>query len=193
MARTNLAVDRNVFEEFSEEADRKNKTLFAFANESLSVVAKVSAEGGTPSELYGLWQSTRILKQIDVVTLPSDFVDEIIARMCSFNKEETLRMFADLGGRLVSVLKIGAADIFELSKLEEKLGGLLPIKQLTIREQTGKGNLEIDVVGAGRRIESTECAREFLIAVVRGYGYSISKQETNVGTIRLWVTQRTLQ
>jgi hypothetical protein len=193
MARTNLAVDRNIFDEFSEEAEKKNKTLSAFANESLSVIAKVSSEGGTPSELYGLWQSTRLLKQIDVVTLPSDFVDEIIAKMFSFNKEDTLRLFSDLGGRLVSVLKIAAGDIFELSKLEEKLGGLLPIKQLTIREQTGKGTLEINVVGAGRRIESTECAREFLISVVRGYGYSVSKQETNIGTIRLWVTQKSLQ
>lgn len=189
MARTNISVDQKVFDEFSAQAERQNKTLFAFANESLSTAAKISAEGGSPAGLYGIWRSTTILKQIDVITLPSDFVDDVIARLWASDKEKTLKMFADLGGRLVGVLKIAAADLYELSRLEQDLAGLLPIKQLAIREQT-KGTLEINVVGAGRRIESTQCAREFLIAIVRGYGYSVTKQEVNVGTIRLWAVSR---
>lgn len=193
MARTNISVDQNVFEGFSAEADRQNKTLFAFANETLSVMSKVSSEGGSPNEVYGLWRSINLLKQVDVITLPSDFVDELISKLYRSDKDETLKMFGDLGTKLVGVLKIAASDLKELSSLERDLGGLLPIKQLAIKEGSGKGVLEIDVVGAGRRIESTECAREFLIAIVRGYGYSISKQETNVGTIRLWATPRGLQ
>ena len=193
MARTNISVDEKVFDEFSDEAERQNKTLFAFANESLSVMAKLSAEGGTPAEVYGLWTAISLLKQVDVITLPSDFVDELIAKLYASSKEETLKMFGELGSKLVGVLKIAAADLNDLAKLEKDLGGLLPIKQLTIRENPSKGMLEIDVVGAGRRIESTECAREFLTAIVRGYGYAVGKQETNVGTIRLWVTPRSLQ
>src|SRR2546427_10528731 len=79
MARTNISVDQAVFEEFSSQAKLKDKTLFAFANETLSAVAKISAEGGDPSELYGLWRTISLLKQVDVITLPSDFVDELIA------------------------------------------------------------------------------------------------------------------
>lgn len=193
MARTNISVDQNIFEEFSAQAERQNKTLFAFANESLSTISKVASEGGTPSQLYGIWRATSVLKQIDVITLPSDFVDGLIARLWASGKEETLRMFNDLGGQLVGVLKIAAPDLTELSRLEKDLSGLLPIKQLTIREQGGKGSLEINVVGAGRRIESTECAREFLVAIVRGYGYSVTRQEINVGTIRLWVASKSVQ
>ena len=48
MARTNISVDQNVFDAFSAEAARQNKTLFAFANESLSVITKVAEEGGAP-------------------------------------------------------------------------------------------------------------------------------------------------
>jgi hypothetical protein len=193
MARTNISVDQAVFNEFSGEAERLNKTLFAFANESLSVIAKVASEGGNPTDLYSVWRSTSLLKQIDVITLPSDFVDELIARLYADDKVATLKMFSDLGGRLVSVLKIAADDIQDLSKLARDFGGLLPIKQLTLKAHAAKGELEVDVVGAGRRLESTECAREFLVSIVRGYGYAVARQEVNVGTIRLWLTPRNQQ
>ena len=79
MARTNISVDQNVFEAFSAEAERQNKTLFAFANESLSVITKVASEGGNPSDLYGIWRSMTLLKQFDIITLPADFVDDVTA------------------------------------------------------------------------------------------------------------------
>jgi hypothetical protein len=191
MARTNISVDQNVFEAFAAEAERQNKTLFAFANESLSVMSKVASEGGNPSDLYAIWRSMSLLKQFDIITLPADFVDEVTAEMYAAGRERTLKRFSDLGSRMASVLKIFAPDLPDLSKVEKDFRGLLPIKQLSIKEQT-KGSFEINVVGAGRRIESTECARDFLIAIVRGYGYVVNRQETNIGTIRLWVTSRGL-
>ncbi len=191
MARTNISVDQNVFDAFSAEAARQNKTLFAFANESLTVVTKVATEGGTPSELYGMWRSVTLLKQFDVITLPADFVDDVTAELYASHKEATLKRFSEIGSRFVSVLKIFAPELSDLTTVEKDFRGLLPIKNLAIKEQ-GKGILEIDVVGAGRRIESTECAREFLIAIARGYGYTVTRQETNIGTIRLWVTSRGL-
>ncbi|MDA4134465.1 MAG: hypothetical protein OK441_02735 [Thaumarchaeota archaeon] len=191
MARTNISVDQNVFDAFSAEAARQNKTLFAFANESLTVVTKVASEGGTPSELYGMWRSVTLLKQFDVITLPADFVDDVTAELYASHKEATLKRFSEIGSRFVSVLKIFAPELSDLTTVEKDFRGLLPIKNLAIKEQ-GKGILEIDVVGAGRRIESTECAREFLIAIARGYGYTVTRQETNIGTIRLWVTSRGL-
>ena len=191
MARTNISVDQNIFDAFSVEAARQNKTLFAFANESLSVVTKVASEGGSPSDLYSMWRSVTLLKQFDVITLPADFVDDVTAELYASHKEATLKRFSEIGSRFVTVLKIFAPELSDLTAVEKDFRGLLPIKQLAIKDQ-GKGTLEIDVVGAGRRIESTECAREFLIAIVRGYGYSVTRQETNIGTIRLWVTSRGL-
>jgi hypothetical protein len=191
MARTNISVDQNIFDAFSVEAARQNKTLFAFANESLSVLTKVASEGGSPSDLYSMWRSMTLLKQFDVITLPADFVDDVTAELYASHKEATLKRFSEIGSRFVTVLKIFAPELLDLTGVEKDFRGLLPIKQLAIKDQ-GKGTFEIDVVGAGRRIESTECAREFLIAIVRGYGYTVTRQETNIGTIRLWVTSRGL-
>jgi hypothetical protein len=187
MARTNISVDQNIFDAFSVEAARQNKTLFAFANESLSVLTKVASEGGSPSDLYSMWRSMTLLKQFDVITLPADFVDDVTAELYASHKEATLKRFSEIGSRFVTVLKIFAPELLDLTGVEKDFRGLLPIKQLAIKDQ-GKGTFEIDVVGAGRRIESTE----FLIAIVRGYGYTVTRQETNIGTIRLWVTSRGL-
>ncbi len=191
MARTNISVDQSVFEEFSAQADRQNKTLFGFANESLLAVAKISAEGGDPAELYRLWRSVSLLKQIDVITLPSDFIDDLIAKQYAVDKASLLKMFRDLGSRLVGVLKIAAPKLEELAELAKDFAGLLPLKQFKITRLQGGEAVEIGIVGAGRRIESTECTFEFIQSILNGYGYAVTKHEMNVGTIRLWASRRT--
>ncbi len=189
MARTNISVDQTVFDEFSSEADRQNKTLFAFANESLSAIAKISAEGGNPGELYRLWRSISLLKQIDVITLPSDFIDDLIVKLYALDKPGLLKMFRDLGSELVGVLKIAAENLDELDKLARDFVGLLPLKQFRIN-RVDESAIEIGIVGAGRRIESTECSLEFLKSILNGYGYAPTKSEVNIGTIRLWASKR---
>ena len=190
MARTNISIDQAVFEEFSSQAKLKDKTLFAFANESLSTVARISAEGGDPSELYGLWRTISILKQVDVITLPSEFVDDLIAKQYAADREGLLRMFSDLGSRLVGVLKIAAHDIDGLAELAKDLVMLLPLKQLKISRSTDVNSIEIRIVGAGRRIESTECSFALLQSILNGYGYTITKHEINIGTIMAWASKR---
>src|SRR5438128_2070916 len=117
MARTNISVDSDAFDEFSAQAERQNKTLFAFANESLLTVAKISSEGGNPSDLYRMWRAVTLLRQIDVITLPSDFIDEPIAKQYATDKPGLFKMFRELGSRLVGVLKIAAPTLEELSEL----------------------------------------------------------------------------
>ena len=192
MARTNISVDQIVFDEFSSQAQRQNKTLFAFTNESLSTVAKVTAEGGNPIELYKMWRAVTLLKQMDVITFPSDFVDDWTAKEYARDKEATLKMFRDLGRKVVGVLKIAAPNLDNLGELVGNFAGLLPVKQFTFAPKDSKNEVEVDVVGAGRRIESTECALEFLTSVLNGYGYNVNKKEINVGTIRVWASQRRL-
>jgi hypothetical protein len=184
-------VDQAVFDEFAAQASKENKTLFAYANESLKVVARIAAEGGNPADLYALWRSISLLKQIDVIVLPSDFTDELIAKLYGYDRARTLEMFSDLGARLVGILKIAASDLKELSSLAKNLLGLLPIKQFDMREKND-GSVEVDIIGAGRRIESTECTVEFVISVLKGYGYTTTKREVNIGTIRLSAVRRGL-
>lgn len=190
MARTNISVEKAVFDEFSAQAERQNKTLFAYANESLATMAKVAAEGGTPSDIFRLWRSVTLLKQMDVITFPSDFIDELIAKQYAMDKAGLLRMFRDLGSKLVGVLKIAASNLQELSELAKDFAALLPVKQFKILEQDNGGSVEIGIVGAGRKIESTECTLEFLKSVLNGYGYNITKHEINVGTLRMWAAKR---
>lgn len=187
--RTNISVDQTVFEEFAAEAARQNKTLFAFASESLLEVAKISEQGGTSSDLYSMWRTVSLMKELEVVTLPSDFVDELIGKQYSLDKAGLLRAFGDLGSRMVGVLKIVASNLNDLEVVAKNFTALLPVKEFKIRNRDD-GSVEIGIVGAGRRIESTECALEFLVSILDGYGYDATEREINVGTIKLLATKR---
>ena len=182
-------MDKAVFDEFAAEAERQNKTIFAFASESLHSVAKISEEGGRSADLYHMWRTVALLKEMDVITLPSDFVDEMIAGQYALNKAALLRRFSDLGNRLVGILKIVATDLEELEALAKDFAAMLPIKEFKIKNDPD-GSVEIAIVGAGRRIESTECSYEFLASVLNGYGYNVMKREINVGTIEIFAAKR---
>ncbi len=191
MKRTNMSIDHEVFEEFSSQAEKKHRTLFTYANDWLSVASKVAAEGGDPSDVYALWRSISLLKEVDVITLPSDFVDELIAKQYALDKESLLGMFRDLGSRVSGILKIAAKDLHELETLATDFIALLPVKQFkVVVPEDPHGRVEIDVVGAGRRIESTHCTLEFLSAILNGYGYEVTKHELNVGTVSIWAFKR---
>lgn len=184
MVRTNLSVDKEVFEEFAAEADRRKMTLFAFANESLSAITKISQEGGDPEEFYKIWRVLSILRQVDVITLPSDFVEDLIEAQYRLDKSATKAKFRDLGTSLVGLLKMASDDIQGLSPLAKDFGFFIPIKHfsLTILKS---GAAQVDVVGAGKGMETTECSAEFLKSILVGYGYAITKEELHPGTIRL--------
>lgn len=184
MARTNLSIDKTVFEEFAAEADRRKMTLFAFANEALSAITRISREGGDPEEFYKIWRVLSILRQVDVITLPSDFVEYLIEREYKSDASGTKAKFRELGASLVGLLKMAAEDIEDLTPLAKDFGFFIPIKHFAL-SQLKEGVVQLDVVGAGKGIETTQCSSEFLKAVVLGYGYTIKKEELHSGTIRL--------
>ena len=186
MPRTNLSVDRQVFEEFASEATRRNMTLFAFTNESLSAVTKISREGGNPGEFYKIWRVLSILREVGVVTLPSDFVEGMIKQRYAADSKSTKESFKDLGTSLVGLLKMAADELDDLSLLAKDLGFFIPIKRFGVVRLKGE-RLEVDVVGAGKGMETTECSAEFLKAIIRGYGWMVKKEELHPGTIRILV------
>lgn len=188
MARTNLSIDKAVFEEFAAEADRRKMTLFAFANEALSAITKISQEGGNPEEFYKIWRVLSILRQVDVITLPSEFVDDLIETQYHSDSSGTKAKFRVLGTSLVGLLKMASEDIEGLAPLAKDFGFFVPIKHFDL--QTKDGRIQVDVVGAGKAIETTICSSEFLKAILAGYGYSITKEDLHPGTIRL-VAQKT--
>ncbi len=184
MVRANLAIDKEVFEEFADEADRRKMTLFAFANVSVSTITKVSREGGNPDELYRLWRIASILRQVEVVTVPSELFERLIKRFYRSDSAFLHERFRELGSSLVGLLKMAAEDVEDLEPLAKDLSLFVPIKHFSITS-VKDGLLQVDVVGTGKGHETTECAAEFLKAIVVGYGYLIISEELHTGTIRL--------
>ena len=155
-------------------------------------MAKISAEGGDPTDVYKFWRTVALLKEVDVITLPSDFVDDLVVELYASDKSRLLKMFSDLGSKLVGVLKIAAKDLDELSVLGADFATILPIKRFKISKTRDGDGVEVDIVGAGRRIESTECSLVFLQSILNGYGYTVTKREMNVGTIMVLASKRKL-
>jgi hypothetical protein len=192
MARVNLSIDREVFGEFANQVNKRNMTLYAFANECLSAMSKIAEEGGDPAELYNVWKVLSILKEAEVVTLPSGFLESLILELYKTDKAILLKHFRELGEQMVGLLTVFADDVPTLAKLARDFTFVVPIKHFSVTNGTNShdGNLRIDVVGAGKSIESTECSSEFLKAVIEGYGYSVVKEDLHPGTIRLYCQAR---
>jgi hypothetical protein len=174
-----------VYEEFELQAHKQGKTLYAFTNETLSMMAKICAEGGNSAQLYDIWHVLSVLRLVDVVILPADFVDDLLAEFYQTNKEVLLRKFSDLGSRLVPTLKVVTEDFDGLSRLAEELSFIIPVKRFKMTSLQESDRLQIEIIGAGRRLESTECATRFLESILNGYGLKIVKEQIDVGTIRV--------
>jgi hypothetical protein len=185
MARTNLSVDRKVFEEFSAQADKRNMTLYAFANESLSVISKISAEGGDPDGVYQMWKVLSVMKEVDAIVFPSDIVEELVIQLYHIDKKRLLARFSELGTSLVALLRIFAEDLQGLISLARGLFSFIPVKHMEVLTLQN-GSIEVNLVGAGKGIETTECSSEFLKSVLHGYGYNVTREEIHPGVIRLW-------
>jgi len=183
MPRNSLSVESKVADEFSLQAERAGKTLYTFANEWLEAAAKISSEGGTAGEVVGNWRVFSVLKQVDVITLPADFVEELIANLYAVEKEKLFKTYSQLGSDLVTLLKMAAPDIGQLTVLAKEFAQIIPTKRIDIK--TEGNSIQVDIVGAGRRIETTECSFEFVKAILTGYGYRLTSQDLGIGVIRL--------
>jgi hypothetical protein len=80
-------------------------------------------------------------------------------------------------------------DLSGLSDLAQDFGFIIPIKRFSTTTSK-EGVVEIDVVGAGKGLETTLCSAEFLKAILNGYGYDVTKEETHAGAIRIWARKR---
>ncbi|MDG6901358.1 MAG: hypothetical protein JRM80_05290 [Nitrososphaerota archaeon] len=189
MARKSISIDHDVYEEFALQASRQNKTLFSFANEALALVSQTSAEGGTPDRLKSVWRITSILKEMDVITLPGDFMDELVAKVYAEDKDYLLKAFKDLGARIVPLLKTVTEDLDGLSSVAKEFAAILPVKEMNLVRKPDE-SVEILVVGAGRKMEATACMAEFIRGVLDGYQYSVMKQEMSLGIIRIMAVRR---
>jgi len=182
-ARVTLSVERGVGLEFSLQAGRVGKSLHNFASEWLTTASRISAEGGTAERALEGWEVASVFKDVEVVPLPADFVEQLIEGLCSADTARALRSFGELGERIVKLLKVYAPDIDQLADLARGFTGVAALKRLELRK-VGDDSLALNVVGAGKKLEVTECAYEFARAVLAGYGYQVTNHDIGVGTIR---------
>jgi hypothetical protein len=189
MPRSNISLDKAVFDKFSSRASQEGKTLYAFTNEWLDAASNISAEGGSAAEVARLWRSSTVIGQLDTLMLPSDFVDHMVQELYANDKAKLLKSFSDLGADLVGVLKMATDDVRGLADLVKTFGLLTPIKKFEFKD-IDRNTVETRIVGVGKSIEATECCFAFLKAVLNGYGYEILSDELHAGTITATAAKR---
>ena len=189
MTRANISMDKRIYDSYSTQVSRKGKTLYTSTNEWLETASEVLAGGADADDILRLWRSYAVLKEVDVITLPSDFVDDLIGMLYKADKNGILKMFGNLGSSLVGLLKIAAPDIEQLADLAKDFVMLIPVKRLEMIK-TDSDSIEMNIVGAGKRLSSTECSFEFVKAILNGYGYAVTSHDVSVGAIRLRANKR---
>ena len=189
MPRTSLAVDDAVAQELANLAKEKKMTLYALVNEALDTCARLMKDGADIKTLENLWLIHKILTEIETVVIPADFMDSLIAEIWQHNRDGLLERFRTLGSELSNLLRLYAKDIDELFELARTYVKYLPVKNLETRF-VGNGVYEINLVGVGRRIESTTCVAEFLKSVLSNYGSEILEENIAKGVIQLKIRQK---
>ena len=157
------------------------------------MAAELSNEGWSSSDFRAMCDSFSLMKKMDVITLPSDFVDELIARQYKADKEGLLQMFREMGSEVAGVVRIDAPSITQFAELAKEFLGFLPLKMFDLAADEAKGVIEIKAAGVGRRIESTECALEMLLSFLDSYGLMVTIREIGLGTLRILASRNDLE
>ena len=191
MPRTNISVADDVAEKLSAEAMRRNKTLYAFANESLEAVISVCRLSGEPSEVLPSWKMSRMLKDVDAVPIPGDLLEKLIKKLGALDREWLLKIWTQEGARIGNYLQMGYPEISQLSQAAVEFQGLLPLKRIEVRSVAGGDRARMDVraIGVGLSEESTACAEQFIRGIVGSYGWSVKKGRVSEGILELEISK----
>ena len=187
MARTNIAVDEETADLLADEATKENKSLYALTNEALTAVLRVCRYGGSPKEVYSSWRWSRILKDTDAIPLPGDLMERLMKKVFLSDRDWLLKEWFDEGKRVGSYLLMYAEDFRLLASRVDELQGFLPVKrvEIEIRDEQGKANTVVRVIGAGFSPESTRCTEQFLLGIISAYPYRITSSRVSEGMIEV--------
>jgi hypothetical protein len=187
VARTNIAIDQSVADELAVQAAKENKTLYAFANESLLSVLDVAKAGGTPRQVQPAWKFVRMMKDVDCVALPGDLIEKLISRLHSIDKDWLFKTWQDEGARLGEYLRMSAVNPEDLGEIIDEFQLLLPAHRIEFRKKQEGTNTQfvIRAVGAGHSLESTKCAEQFIRGVLLPYSLKVVESNVAKGIIEL--------
>src|SRR5712691_63375 len=187
MPRSNIAVDEEVADSLSDEATRENKSLYALTNEAITAILMVCKFGGSPREVYPSWRFSRILKDTDAIPLPGDLMERLTKKVFDTDKEWLLNEWFEEGERIGSYLHMYAEDFNQLVSRVDELQGFLPVKRVEFerKEEGGKVNIVVRIIGAGFSNESTSCTEQFVRGILSAYPYKITGGRVSEGMIEI--------
>lgn len=192
MVRTNISIDERIADELSIEASKRNKTLYAFANESISAVLSVCKNGGNPSEVFAAWKLGKMLREIDAVPVLGNLLEKMIRKLYERDKDWLEKAWFDEGQRIGTYLQMSFDSLENLFSAIDEFSGLLPLKRIEVRrmsEPDGKSTFLLRVVGAGLSIEATSCAEQLIAGIVGTYSWSIRKSKISEGILELEISK----
>lgn len=192
LPRTNISIADDVADRLSAEAMKRNKTLYAFANESLDAVISVCKLSGEPSEVVPSWKMGRMLKDVDAVPLPGDMVEKVVKKLFETDRDWLLKTWFTEGERVGSYLRMAYQELPSLAQAAIEFQGLLPLKRLEFRTADAgesKGVLVIRAIGAGLSAEATACAEQFIRGVITSYSWTVRSSRTAEGIMELQVSR----
>lgn len=182
MYRSTLSVNGEIAKELLALARERNMTLFSLTNQILETAIILMRMGVDFQGLRNLAGVMKILKDLDAVTIPSDFLDKLIGELYKANQKELLSSFKQLGMELAEYFKLEAMDIEKLVSMAQTLSTFFPLKRVGLKRINSK-SYELSAVGVGGRIESTTCVYFFIEGVLERYGFEIQDKTIGRGLI----------
>ena len=171
MPRVNIAVDSEVLEELEQEAKRKGYTLFAITNLALKAVTEILKEGGDSETLLSLVEYYKIVKDLEIIPVTTWYLENLIKVAYESDKNKVTEICEATGIQVASYLKTKASTLSELMNIYDQVKEILPIKDISIK-QNGD-TIDLRITGSGFGIESTTCASNILKKILEEYGFQI--------------------
>jgi len=171
MARTNLAVDRDVAERLSEEAKAQGKTLYALTNEILRTCVDIYRDGGDARQAVALWRISNITRDLDLVPVPLGILEWLIDSLGESAMNgllEAMEKHGSLLGRYLSILYPQFTSLFEENP--DVLARLLPAKKVEMVVNEPGGGFRIRLVGIGNSERAARALGRLLEEAMRSYG-----------------------
>ncbi|MEM4381031.1 MAG: hypothetical protein QXX19_02275 [Candidatus Caldarchaeum sp.] len=187
MVRASLAVDAEIAEALSRVAEEKHMTLYSLTNQLLKMSVDLLKENFDMQDIKNLIKAYWVLRDIDAVVLPSDFMDSLIADLYSKDRESLLKKFKQLGQDVGKYLKVYAETVDGLLQLAGIVSRFFPLKKLDVK-YTSKDTYEVAVIGVGGRVESTQCVFEAVKGVLEEYGVKILDHSLTKGLIKVRIS-----
>ncbi|MEM0381786.1 MAG: hypothetical protein QW059_00350 [Nitrososphaerota archaeon] len=189
MYRSTLSVNGEIAKELLALAREKNMTLFSLTNQILETAILLMKMGVDFQGLRNLVGVMKILRDVDAVVIPSDFLDKLILELYKNNAKDLQNAFKQIGMELAEYFKLEAMDIEKLVSLAQTLSNFFPLKRVSLR-RLNHTTYELSAVGVGGRIESTTCVYYFVEGVLEKYGLEIQDKTISKGLINVKFSEK---